>query len=85
MTSLLEQKINEYIADEQIMEFETIEDARQYFNIYDYQNFKTVEELKEYQDEFGFGMNGKWYHIDYLDVLDDLKKLGYTTWRETHK
>ena len=78
-TTLLEM-INVAVENEEIIEFESEEEALDYFIRYDYQNFKTVEDMKQYQDEYGFGLNGKWYHINYEEVLEELKENGYTEW-----
>lgn len=67
------EKLMQYIADEAIMEFESDEKCMEYFNTYDYQDFATVEEMKEYQDKYGFNIGKKRYHIirDYaLDVYE---------------
>ena len=63
-------KLNEYMEEEMIIEFESAEECMHYFNTYDFQNFKTVEEMKQYQDIYGFGHKGKWYQIDFDEALD---------------
>lgn len=73
MLKLDAQTIKQYVDEELILEFDSEEEAMEYFNIYDYQNFKSVDEMKEYQGEYGFGFNGKWYHINYDDVLEELR------------
>lgn len=65
-----EQKIKDYLKVELILEFESDEECMNYFNIYDYQNFKSVEEMKIYQDEYGFNWGKKRYHIDFEEALD---------------
>ena len=74
--SYIEDKISAYVEMEYLLEFDTPEDCMKYFNTYDCQNFKTVEEMKEYQDKYGFGYNGKWYHINIEEALDILDNLG---------
>lgn len=74
--SYIENKISCYVEMEYLLEFDTPEDCMKYFNTYDCQNFKTVEEMKEYQDKYGFGYNGKWYHINVEEALDILDNLG---------
>ena len=72
----IRKKIKSYVGREYLLEFDSPEECMRYFNTYDGQNFKTVEEMKKYQDKYGFGYNGKWYHIDFdegLDILEDLK------------
>lgn len=64
------QKLREYLVEEMILEFESPEECMKYFNTYDYQNFKTVEEMKQYQAEYGFGVGAKWYHINVEEALD---------------
>ena len=74
----IREKIKSYVEREFLLEFNTPEECMKYFNTYDYQDFKTVEEMKEYQGKYGFSYNGKWYHInieDALDILDDLGAL----------
>ena len=73
--------INNAIKEDEIVEFDSIEEALKYFNTYDYQNLKSIEELKEFQDEYGFGMDGKWYHINYDETLELLKEHGYLEWK----
>lgn len=72
----IEDKIGAYVEMEYLLEFNSPEECMRYFNTYDYQNFKTVEEMKEYQGKYGFGFNGKWYHINVEDALDILDSLG---------
>ncbi len=74
--SYIEDKISCYVEMEYLLEFDTPEDCMKYFNTYDCQNFKTVEEMKKYQDKYGFGYNGKWYHINVEEALDILDNLG---------
>lgn len=74
--SYIEDKIKSYIEREYLLEFDSPEECMKYFNTYDYQNFKTVEEMKEYQGKYGFSYNGKWYHINVEDALDILEDLG---------
>ena len=64
------EKLKEYLENELIMEFTSPEECRQYFNTYDGQHFQTVEEMKLYQDPYGFGLDGKWYHISFDEALD---------------
>ena len=74
--SYIEDKISCYVEMEYLLEFDTPEDCLKYFNTYDCQNFKTVDEMKQYQDKYGFGYNGKWYHINIEEALDILDNLG---------
>lgn len=74
--SYIEDKMSCYVEMEYLLEFDTPEDCMKYFNTYDCQNFKTIEEMKEYQDKYGFGYNGKWYHINVEEALDILDNLG---------
>lgn len=64
------EKLLQYTADETIMEFESDEKCMEYFNTYDYQHFKTVEEMKTYQGKYGFNIGKKRYHINYEYALD---------------
>lgn len=64
------EKLGEYLKEEMILEFDSEKECMDYFNLYDGQNFNSVEEMKEYQGEYGFGLNGKWYHISFDEALD---------------
>ena len=63
------EKLAEYIKKESIMEFDSPEDAMHWFNVYDHQKFKTVDEMKEFLGECGFGRGNKWYAVLYFDAL----------------
>ena len=68
------EKLNEYIKSEEILEFDSDEECMEYFNTYDYQNFRSVEEMKAFQGKYGFNIGKKRYHINTekaLDVLED--------------
>lgn len=65
-----EVKLAQYIKEDMIMEFDSAEECMEYFNTYDSQNFKTVDEMKQFQAQYGFGHNGKWYHISFDEALD---------------
>lgn len=64
------EKLAEYLAEEMIVEFESEEECKDYFNTYDGQNFETVADMKKYQGAYGFGLDGKWYHISFEEALD---------------
>lgn len=63
-------KLSQYLKEEKIMEFESDEACRIYFNTYDCQNFKSIEEMKAYQGIYGFNIGEKRYHINYAEALD---------------
>ena len=65
-----EDKLRQYIDENMILEFDTAVQCMEYLNLYDYQDFKNTEEMKEYQGEYGFSYNGKWYNIETDDALD---------------
>jgi hypothetical protein len=68
------EKLNEYLKTEEILEFDSDEECMEYFNTYDYQELKSVEEMKSFQGKYGFNIGKKRYHInteDALDVLED--------------
>lgn len=69
-----QEKLKAYLAADMIMEFHSDKECMQYFNTYDSQKFETVEEMKEYQGEYGFGLDGKWYHISFDEALDVWKE-----------
>ena len=64
------EKLNEYLKSEEILEFDSDEECMEYFNTYDYQNFKSVEEMKSFQGEYGFNIGNKRYHINTENALD---------------
>lgn len=66
-------KFTEYLSEEKIMEFYSDEECMNYFNLYDGQNFKSIDELKEYQDVYGFNIGKRRFHINYDDALDVYK------------
>ena len=63
-------KLEQYIKEEKIMEFDSDIECMNWFNDYDFQNFKTIEDMKEYQEYFGFNIGEKRYHILYDEALD---------------
>lgn len=63
-------KLEQYIKEEKIMEFDSDIECMNWFNDYDFQNFKTIEDMKMYQDEFGFNIGEKRYHILVEEALD---------------
>lgn len=63
-------KLKAYLDDEMILEFNTPEECRNFFNTYDGQQLNSVSEMKEFQGEYGFGLGGKWYHISFDEALD---------------
>lgn len=64
------EKLIGYLEDEMILEFDSEEACMKYFNTYDSQDFKSVDEMKAYQSEYGFGLFGKWYHVSFEEALD---------------
>lgn len=80
-------KLKQYIEEEKILEFSSDQECMDYFNTYDFQNFKTIEDMKKYQDKYGFNIGTKRYHIntdDALDILDSLPNdVCYTCLRKT--
>ena len=72
MKTINEKKLQEYLerGEDDVLEFENAEDCLHYFNVYDFQHLKTVEELKEFQGCYGFEYNGKYYHINREEALD---------------
>ena len=61
-----------------ILEFSSAEECMEYFNTYDSQNFKSVDEMKTFQGKYGFGHEGKWYHISFDEALDVQKEFSRT-------
>lgn len=64
------EKLNEYLKTEEILEFDSDEECLEYFNTYDYQNLKSVEEMKSFQGKYGFNIGKKRYHINTENALD---------------
>ena len=64
------EKLNKYLKSEEILEFDSDEECMEYFNTYDYQNFRSVEEMKSFQGEYGFNIGNKRYHINTENALD---------------
>ena len=63
-------KLNEYLKSEEILEFDSDKECMEYFNTYDYQNLKSVEEMKTFQDKYGFNIGKRRYHISTENALD---------------
>lgn len=70
MMSINIEKLNEYITSEEILEFDSDEECMEYFNTYDYQDLKSVEEMKSFQGKYGFNIGKKRYHINTEEALD---------------
>lgn len=64
------EKLNEYLKSEEILEFDSDEECMEYFNTYDYQDLKSVEEMKSFQGKYGFNIGKKRYHINTENALD---------------
>lgn len=74
MFSINMEKLNNYLKSEEILEFNSDEECMNYFNTYDYQSLKSVEEMKSFQGKYGFNIGERRYHINTenaLDVLED--------------
>lgn len=69
------EKLLQYVAEGSILEFESDQACMEWFNTYDYQNFNTVEEMKIYQDRYGFNIEKKRYHILTDKSLNVYKKV----------
>lgn len=64
------EKLEQYLQEDKIIEFNSDKECMEYFNTYDYQNFSTTEEMKAYQGKYGFNIGNKRYHIDCDEALD---------------
>ena len=64
------EKLEQYLKEDKILEFNSDKECMEYFNTYDYQDFTAVEEMKLYQGRFGFNVGEKRYHINYEEALD---------------
>ena len=64
------QKLLSFLEKDMIVEFDDTDKCVEYFNTHDYQNFSSSEEFKQYQGDYGFEYDGKWYHINYDEAFD---------------
>ena len=64
------EKLNEYLKTEDVLEFNSDKECMEYFNTYDCQNLKSVEEMKSFQGKYGFNIGKKRYHINTENALD---------------
>lgn len=67
-------KLADYLRREMILEFGSPEECLEYFNTHDGQKLESVEELKAFQGEYGFGIGSKWYHVCFDEALDVVEK-----------
>jgi hypothetical protein len=70
------EKLLQYVVDGIILEFNSDEECMKWFNTYDAQDFKSIEEMKECQGKLGFNIGAKRYHIlhDFAkDVFEELE------------
>lgn len=68
------EKLNEYLKSEEILEFDSDKECMEYFNTYDYQNLKSVEEMKSSQGKYGFSIGKRRYHINTEVAMESLYK-----------
>ena len=66
------EKLNEYLKSEEILEFDSDEECMNYFNTYEYCNFKSVEAMKSFQDKYGFSIGKRRYHINTENALENI-------------
>ena len=64
------EKLCAYLQEDKILEFDSDKDCMAYFKRYDYKALDSVEELNEYQGNYGFNIFEKRYHVLYDDALD---------------
>lgn len=72
--------IEQLVKEDYLDEFNSLEEAREYFNVYDYQDFKTIDELLEYCDTYLFKYKNKYYFINYDEARKDLDD-----WKISHQ
>lgn len=65
-----QEKLQKYLNEDKIIEFNSDKECLEYFNIYDFQNLKNVTEMKIFQGKYGFNIGKKRYHINYDEALD---------------
>lgn len=63
-------KLSKYVENGDILEFKSDQECLEYFNTYDFQDFKTVDEMKVYQGKYGFNIGNRRYHINVESALD---------------
>lgn len=73
-TSINAKKLKRYLGSGDVLEFESDQECLEFFNVYDFQKFKSIEDLKQYQGKYGFTLNGKRYHINTDKALDVYNK-----------
>ena len=65
--------IEQLVKEGYLLEFNSLEETREYFNVYDYQAFKTNDDLLEYCDTYLFKYKNKYYFIEYDEARADLE------------
>lgn len=75
--SINQEKLKQYLEDEMILEFPSAEDCLAYFNSYENLGLQSVAAMKRYQGMFGFGLDGKWYHVNYREALSVWEPLSF--------
>lgn len=63
-------KLQYYVENNLVTRFDSEQEALEYFNTYDYQNFKTIDDMLYYEGHYGLTIDGVHYHIDYDEALD---------------
>lgn len=63
-------KLAQYLKEGKILEFNSDKECMEFFNTYDFQDFKTVEEMNTYQDKYRFNIGEKRYHVSCNEALD---------------
>lgn len=64
------EKLENYVREDMIMEFESDEACKNWYNIYDFQDFKTVQDMLNYLGKYTFKVGDKRYAINTDDALD---------------
>ena len=65
-----EDKLKKYLDEGYILEFVSAEECMEHFNEHDYQDFKSVEEMKKYMGRYQFSYKGHYFHINVDEVFD---------------
>lgn len=65
-----EKLLEQYVSEDMILEFSSPEECMNYLNTYSGMQFQSIEEMKDVQKEYGFGIDDKWYHISFQKALD---------------
>ena len=69
------EKLKEYLSEDEdiIIEFKNDQECLEYFNTYDFQNYQSIDEMKEDHIYYGFNVGEKRYFINFEEGFDVYK------------